>query len=279
MNPISMLVVLYNKQIDEAKTLTTLLNFDVSNVDLTIINNGPDVIRGEGDVYLKLKGKSGSIKLINHIDNKPLSKLYNEFIENNNSDVYVIFDDDSEITEEYMRALGNCKKYDLLIPRILSISDDKYYYPCENNNTVMVGKIVSELNVMSISSGLSISARVVKMMIKEFHHVFDERFALYGIDTSFFLRIRRLRRKNIPIDILCAGVLFHSLSRVENKSKYSAFRRIERLYDIALTAKHYPEYISFFAIIKQIIKLSIRFDFKFIILFLSCYISGKHPRC
>lgn len=87
---IAIVVVLYNKKIDESKTLQSLIEHNLSSVSIKIINNGPEIIEMDGDVWNQLNDRASEVLFENRIENAPLSKLYNQFISSINSDYYII---------------------------------------------------------------------------------------------------------------------------------------------------------------------------------------------
>ena len=100
---ISVLVVLYNKIISDSATLRTmLLCNDLCNVDLTVVNNGPKSIPQVQEFLSSNESLFLGIRYIEHLENKPLSKVYNDFIDcNSRSDYYVIIDDDSKLESAF----------------------------------------------------------------------------------------------------------------------------------------------------------------------------------
>lgn len=281
MKKIALLVVLYNKGIEESETIKTLINYDIKNIEVVLVNNGPSNIVFECELYSILKSKAHSVSTYNFLENKPLSEIYNNFIqEHNNVDEYVIFDDDSRPQQSYMKILlGNEVKYDILTPKILSTSDNKIYYPKVNGIIVEDTCYVDEKNIISISSGISISKKLIQELLNKYGTIFDQRFALYGVDTSFFIRINRMCKVGLNMQVYSGGIIEHSLSRVDNEVQQSKFRLKERMYDIAISARFYPEYISTFTYLKQIVKFLLLVKFDMIYILLAYYFIGRHPRC
>lgn len=279
MKKIALLVVLYNKTIEESATINELVNFNLENIAITVVNNGPIYIPFDGELFESIKSKSYTIKTFTFLGNKPLSEIYNNFIkENSDIDEYTFFDDDSRPQKNYMRILQQTNiKYDVLAPKILSVSDNKIYYPLEDKRIIANERFLDAKTTISISSGLSVSKRTVELISKENGNVFDQRFALYGIDTSFFIRLNRLCKQGENINIYSAGTIQHSLSRVE--TKLTKFRLKERMYDIAISARYYPEYVSRYFLFKKLIKFLLLAKFNMIILLLVSYCRGTHPRC
>ncbi|WP_130016024.1 glycosyltransferase family 2 protein [Serratia liquefaciens] len=272
----AILVVLYNKEMKDSETLNSLSKYSFPTGDIRVLNNGPYKINQDNDLFDKLKLKYNNIEVITHLDNRPLSKIYNEFIGDASYDYYVILDDDSELTSDFMSSIGNAN-VDIILPQILSKTDGSIYYPVKNGLVVNECKSLDLAGVVSITSGVIIKRDLIKKVRARFSNVFDERFALYGIDTSFFLRLQRLRDKGVMLSAKCESILYHSLSRTEGKMP--KFRRIERLYDIAVTARHYPEYVTFYHLVKKIILSLANLDFQGAAILIKYYTIGKHPRC
>lgn len=74
---IAILVVLYNKEIDESKTLTTLLNnFNhEERITLYIVNNGPRKINLSNLLSSRFESKFRQVIFKEYTENKPLSKM------------------------------------------------------------------------------------------------------------------------------------------------------------------------------------------------------------
>lgn len=275
-NLIAVLIVLYDTEIFNSVSISSILSCDsLDKVSLTIVNNGPRKIKGLNDfidTYIEI---FRHISIIESIDNRPLSKLYNEFLNDNaGNDSFVILDGDSCFEHDYFSRIIN-KSFDLYVPRILSVEDGKYYYPTLYKNVVSSEGVLPSQGLMSISSGLVIHSTVVSLMRKKYRKVFDESFALYGVDTSFFLRLRDLK---VELNIFCGSVIMHSLSRVK-KEEVSAFRFRERLYDAAIIARRYPNIDRVIYFLKRLLKSIILFRITDVYSLIYCFIKGKHPRC
>lgn len=273
----SVLVIIYGKKLRESKTLTSLLSSDCYDFDLSIVNNGPEEIFLDDGFLFKLKENIRNVSLVNILENAPLSKIYNNFIcENKNSNYYVLFDDDSEFESDFLRKISLSNAL-LVLPRIYSIDDFKYYYPIEADAVIVDEREIIVNDLMSISSGLAIKKELITYFYNHYNgKVFDERFALYGIDTSFFLRLRVISKSEI-ISIESLSTLRHSLSRVA--AEKSERRNIERLYDTAITARHYPFFIKKSHFIKIILYYLFKLKFKYALILIYFFLKGKHPRC
>ncbi|QWT39996.1 hypothetical protein [Dickeya dadantii] len=277
---ISILVVLFNKKLNESQTLSSLLQCQSSSdVSLKILNNGPQEIKAEGEVFQVLTSSFKDVMLESRLENAPLSKLYNEFIDSNlDSDYFIILDDDSHLDEDFIFNVYKTDA-DVIIPRVLSVDDGDFYYPTQNGVVVEHDGWVDLSSLMSISSGLTFSKKLVSTMLSYYPDVFDEHFSLYGIDTSFFLRLRKIVKSDSPILLAkCVSIICHSLSRIQ-KENVSKFRVVERLYDFAITARHYPEYVSRLWLFKRIVKYSMLMQFEYAWILFRYYVKGRHPKC
>ena len=63
------------------------------------------------------------------MQNKPLSWIYNDFIQQYDADYYVLFDDDTEINIEYQNILFTAQDIDIELPKIISMSDNVHITP------------------------------------------------------------------------------------------------------------------------------------------------------
>lgn len=239
---VAILVVIYDKQLDGSNTLKSLLNVRSGNLFLTIVNNGPNILSPDSEIHFKLNEKFKVVEVIEHTNNKPLRILYNDFIASmDDADYYILMDDDSILTDEYISMISSLGKndFDVLVPRIKSIKDDCIYYPVEHGSVIVEDRILDSMKVFSIGSGMIISKCCVEKILTFFSNVFDERYAFYGVDMSIFRRIRIISRKIKGNDFLIVSksMVLHSLSRVD--SPLTFFRASERLIDAALTFRNY----------------------------------------
>lgn len=276
MNNIAIVVVLYGKELIDSKTIMSMVDFEINFYSLTIYNNGPVTLSDDDSIFNKLKDKFKSIRVINDLNNSPLSKIYNKFLTEVESFSYIIMDDDTELNTSYIEMLGRNAlnpKYDIIIPKILS-KDGQQYYPISNGIPVSSEGVVSDLpNILSISSGIVINETAFSKLSLTNKCIFDERYALYGIDTSFFKNIT----KNKKVSIAVESYLLHSLSRAEFSD--SPFRRKERLLDLAISTRCYPSPFNFYYFIKTFLKLNIAGDFNLALLLVRVFLKGKHPKC
>ncbi|WP_343316397.1 glycosyl transferase [Acinetobacter soli] len=275
MKTIAMVVILYGKRFEESKTLQSLMRFSYQLDQLLIVNNGPESLDSHDSFFITLSKKHKHVKFENQIQNKPLSWIYNDFINSIDTDYYVLFDDDTEINIDYESYLFQMDNTDLELPKIISITDKKQYYPKLNEQIIFENSIIeSDSELFSIGSGLIISNKIKNSFKKYNLELFDSRFALYGVDFSFFRRLNKLGRESFLIS--SQTFLNHSLSGAEGM--VAKWRVKERLYDEILTIKYYRAF-SFLRLLKAIFKYSLELNIYYILEILNIYFRGKHPRC
>ncbi|HHO0201192.1 TPA: hypothetical protein ACRR39_002980 [Klebsiella quasipneumoniae] len=273
------LVVIYNKQIEDSTTIKSLLLSDYSG-DLYIFNNGPDAINVSSSCLDLLQGKCSVINIAEDVNNRPLSTIYNDFLNTGDYDFYYLFDDDTMIPPNFF-ATGQHIEYDLSLPIIVSARTGDTVYPIINNKVFAEDDFPFNESdeVISIGSGLMIN----KSLILKFENIgikpFDERFALYGVDYSLFRRLPFLKRAGYAVRMGVSGMLHHSLSSEENN--ISAFRKRERLIDLILTKLHYSRRkwpLQLVSILKTLAEQAINNDFQNFKMLLGVCLRQEHPR-
>ncbi len=280
----SFLIVLYNKKLSKSETINSFLKSKVNfeNCRLLIWNNGPCEVE-EDDLYgNKLRYNGFEVVFRQTINNISLASIYNEFCAESEADKYIILDDDSSLNESYLLEATEAKKDILTLPLISS--DNKLVSPLLN------GVIYTETNVMSnitnieaIGSGMIIGINIISRLTSSYGKPFDERFFLYGVDTTFCYRFSQIfSYKQVKV----INGFVHSLSRLNNESdEMIKFRNKERAYDKGLTLRYYyPLSKSLTVFIKTILISLINFSFRRNIgkfdlnCFIKAYLIGKHYR-
>lgn len=273
----AMIVVVYNKKLEDSITLNTLINYDFQDTRLVIHNNGPENVTLDGDIKKEIISRFREVQLVNCLSNCPLSVLYNNFINDNyHSKKFIILDDDSTITDEFVNAIL-LNEVDLELPRIVSRSDGVIYYPIENKKVVTNNCDLDPRTSFSIGSGLVINHSLVSKFKKNNINLFDENFALYGVDVSLFRRCYQLIDKGEDFKIKTSSFIRHSLSRTEGKE--SPFRVKERLIDVAIATRRYPSFRSHISLLRKIFNHLMHLQLKNVYLIVNTYYTGIHPRC
>lgn len=276
-NKIALVVIVYGKALEDALTIQSLLGFERKLDYLLIVNNGPTVIDENSAVLSALVQKHHHVVLENQVQNKPLSWIYNDFIQQYDADYYVLFDDDTEINIEYQNMLFTVQGIDIELPKIISMSDNVQYYPLVDGAIEQKDGIISNAKeIFSIGSGLVISKGVKLYFIENKMELFDSHFALYGVDFSFFRKINCIEQKSKVFNISSRSYINHSLSRAEKET--SEWREKERLYDLVLTLKYYYSYAEL-RILKLFFKKILGGKMNDALLVLRTAFNGAHPRC
>lgn len=273
---IVILVVIYDKQIDKSTTIDALIKNGVKNAHLVIHNNGPSAISLSANLVSELFALGVTISLVNCLENKPLSNLYNDFIDEFlNYERFVLLDDDSLLTQSYIKSFYS-DSYDIELPRIVSIADKKTYYPISNGKIINSNTNLNAFDTFSIGSGLILTRNFIDKYLKRNLNVFDENYAFYGVDISLFRRMWRLQKQGESFEIKTSSTIYHSLSRTEGPE--SLFRRKERLIDYAVSTRRYPSLRGYASLIKKGMKQLATFNIDEFFLMVSCFLSGMHPR-
>ncbi len=273
---LSFLVVIFDKEIENSLTINSIINsnYNFRGCNLLVWNNGPNRLYDKN--ISKLENKGINVDIIENIENVALSYVYNSFIKKYNTDSYVLLDDDSNLNDDFFFSLNISTKNNILFPLISS--NGIVYGPKINKRIVNVDcKLKENDKIMAIGSGITIGSSVCDELIRTYGDVFDERFFLYGVDTTFCYRIN----KSINCDnIKIIKGFEHSLSRLN--SKQSTFRLKERAYDEALRTKYYsnwPNIVVLKVLIYHLYRI-IRFKNKIISIkeFITAFLNGKHYR-
>lgn len=120
----------------------------------------------------------------------------------------------------------------------LIFKDNEIVNPCNHATPVSGLRLIEKEDyITTIGSGLVLGKNVIKRILQRHSTVFDERFYLYGVDTTFCYRLNDL---NLFESILIISGFEHSLSRLEiEDSETLRFRQIERSKDLALRVRYY----------------------------------------
>lgn len=232
------LVVLYGLRPRDSATLRSVLAQPVASLPadsgLLVWNNGPEALdEAERQILLAAPGWTQVI-IVEDLGNPPLSRVYNQALQRG-AERLVILDQDTVVDGRYLQALS--RQAELLVPLVLGAGAIRY--PHQHKAVVIEEGPLDPQATVTISSGLCLSRDLAERLAARHGDVFDERFALYGVDVSFFLRVQALAREE-PVQLLCAGMLDHSLSELESETPAQRrFRDIEKFYVALLLRLHY----------------------------------------
>lgn len=276
----SLLIVLYNKDIRQSKTITSIIQSKVhfSGYKLVIWNNGPRRLVSKDVKCLEEKGFD--VEIVETVSNISLAVLYNKFISMTKAERYVILDDDSTLNDLYLEAVKDSNKDALTIPIVTSGGKPRSPIVDGKCNQMEVNP---DSQVAAIGSGIIIGRKLIDSIHIEYNTVFDERFYLYGVDSTFFIRVCSLLNRPL-IDII--NGFEHSLSRLEDEGEeLKQFRRRERACDCALTLRYYSrsKFISYLKLLKMLFVLTLKEVRREktninLVTYVKCALSGKHYR-
>lgn len=278
---IAILILLYNKEISESNTITSLLDSNVQyqNARIVIWNNGPKPMAISDSILLENLGYDVVIK--ETLNNESLAVIYNKFLAENIAEKYILLDDDSTLNASYILASSEICRGELGMPVINS--QGEVQSPKINGLPYSKEAEISlKSKVAAVGSGLIIGSEVIAKLKEKYNLIFDERFYLYGVDITFCLRVFDCE---LTDRIRVISGFNHSLSRLEKESpKMSKFRRLERSYDLGLRQRYYyPLSRSLFVILKVSFRtLKMRFfrqEYRVYLLPLfKAFVLGKHYR-
>lgn len=247
---VSILVLVYGKEINESKTLSSLskLDFEHTNAQLVIWNNGPSHFNGldfsgDLDIFNRM--------VVETIDNISIAKIYNSFINEFSAKKYIILDDDSELNSDYIYGCLRVDDYEIGLPLLTHNGD--VVQPTINGTPVDLDTpIGKDTFPITVGSGIVLGSGAIASLNNKFGQVFDERFKLYGVDTSFCFRVNSLK-KILSIKLLPG--FEHSFSRLSNE-KINKFKRHDRGNSLGLLVRYYSDnYGGKFAFFIMMIKL------------------------
>lgn len=267
-NELAILVVFYGCELDESTTLHSLANLSslLSNVRIVVWNNGPVYLSEHAISNYK---KKIDFELVQTVENISLAKIYNDFMKMIEVENYIIFDHDTNVNVAYITAAKSFHGF-VAVPRIYS--NGRLHSPRICHKPFFLGK-----EITAIGSGLVISKKSIMLLVNKYGCVFDERFILYGVDTTLFYRLDKII--DLEQELVVLPELIHSLSSNVIESKVvNEFRLKEKSYDFGLRARFYPSsdkfFLLFILMLKSIIKRSpVKVSYIF-----EAMLKGKHYR-
>lgn len=275
------LVVLYNKKILECRTILSLLkNKALKNSKIVVWNNGPTGINII-DAQEKIESYGYEFSFFETIHNASLAYIYNQVITLFKSIRYILLDHDSLLSNEYVDDINLVLPNRIGMPEIFF--NGELVNPCINMLPCQSLKDrLPNVPIMTIGSGLVLGRNIVEQLIDIYGKVFDERFYLYGVDTTFCLRVFNA---GITSSIMLIHGFEHSLSRLEiENGPIKKFRRIERSCDLALRIRYYVPIKKWYKEVPRIYlsslkKLIFHSEQQYnLTVFSKVFIRGKHVR-
>lgn len=269
---IAFIVVVYNKQLEFSETINSLLRLGKEKkFSCCIVNNGPCKV----DFMDKKLYPNILFNFNEYLNNLPLSYVYNRFIQDYSGyDRFVILDDDSVLTESFVDRVFAEDSYDIELPKIYN-KDGKLFYPLKKWSVIESFEDNFDLKdvVFSIGSGLVINKSIIKIFKKNSMKVFNESFAFYGVDFSFFWELQRL---DCNFKITSKSKIIHDMSL---HGVISDFKLQELYVNFALQIRYYPSVVNFKNFIYSFLNSLKNRKFDIIKEMMRALITGKHKRC
>lgn len=232
----TILIVLYNKKISESTTYQSLIKYpgNLNNIDLLIWNNGPDELNKNLDESDTKKFRSVTIK--EDLSNAGLAKIYNFAFTFKENDFFVFLDDDSNLSPTYIKSILHVDKDTCAVP--ILTHNGQVQSPTLKKKKVESTELPEDRSrFRAVGSGVVVGANVANKLKATYGSVFDEHFLLYGVDTTFFIRLERAK---LLSHLKVIPGFEHSYSRLStDPDAISDFRKKERAYDEGLRARYY----------------------------------------
>ena len=270
MTNLTILICLYNKDLQTSETIQSLLRAKDKLKDYTKIfiwDNSNEALSKESLAFLKDNFNNFIYK--HTPENVVLSKLYNNVVENLDDDSYLMLcDDDSNIPAHFFDVLKEQIKsfpnVDLFLPQIYS--DSKLVSPAKDYlirtgfiKNLKPGLINSEYTT-AINSGMVISDRFFKDGFR-----YDERLKFYGTDNYFMNIYARDHKELVVLDVKFTHSLsFNSSNDVKNKLRI--FKEVKRSNTIIYSNQFFKRQVVLFNNLVVSVKLCLRYktiDFLF----------------
>lgn len=246
---IFVVIVVYNKSIDNSTTIINLKKLSLTNLSILILDNSIE------DYQNKEKCEANNIHYISMDGNKGLSKAYNaalHYIEQvaQGEDIIVWLDDDTEITHHYFESLIksiNCnEEADVFAPFIIG-QDDRIYSP--NSARFLKNKLPKSLKDTKFKKFNAINSCLsVKFKVYEKYR-YNEKLFLDSVDQNFFDDLRKL---DVKFEILKTKISQNFSQREENIEASVMIKRLEiRVKDLMVYSRKCILY-TFLGVIKSI---------------------------
>ncbi|MBN2922486.1 MAG: glycosyltransferase [Lactobacillus sp.] len=220
-------IVIYNKKVEDSITCKNILNNSDNSLGMLVVDNSTS------DFGNKAYCSKKNIDYISMDGNKGLSKAYNAAVDVcKEKDAIILFDDDTEVTEEYFEKLDDAltiyHDVDIFAPIIYG-QDGVIYSPNEynfmrSNFIKSPNQEVSQKKFNAIASCLAIRMRVFD------NYRFNEKLFVDQVDQNFFYDQRKKNAKFQKIDV---KILQNFYQRGKNLTPEAGWRRLKlRIIDI-----------------------------------------------
>ncbi|MFE8115169.1 glycosyl transferase [Brenneria goodwinii] len=219
---INAIIILYNSKIEDSQTINSILRSDISEFDLKLLiwNNGKSLLDNQDIAnHIDSCTRKGITSVIYQDPrNISLSKIYNYFISNIDYDFISIFDQDTNINDDFFKNIIRNKDFDLICPEIYlsnrgNIKSSPVYNKSKVNTDFVQCGDFNANSIFTCASGLSFSSRLIHRIHQKYGVIFNENYAFYWVDHDLFERLK-------IFDFIkgkCIGQIYHDMSGVGNE--------------------------------------------------------------
>jgi len=231
---IKILVVLYNKKVEESETISSLINFKKkinSNTSIIIWNNSTNVLSYEAKDYLNKNLHPVSVVILGDDGrNTPLTYIYTSVYTNSNkSDILVLFDHDTNIPANYFNELSESvaenKDINLFLPIIYysnKIVSPSYTFGVKGVSWKKPHYgVIKSAHVTAINSGMAIRCNYL-----------ISRFTGYNMSLKFYETDNDFMAKYVkqnPSLYVLKSTISHTLNFYEDSSVESKLQRYKSM--------------------------------------------------
>lgn len=273
MDEINILVVIFNKLLNESETMLSLQNCNGINngdIHLHIWNNSPQSLHDDEIDWVKVNFNNCKVSIYGDGINHYLSHIYNKIISLVSMDsLLVLLDHDSMVPVNFLEGIHEAVYDDknaninLFLPVIMSHEDvvspayEKFFqhsFNCSHRGAVDTS------HLMAINSGMCIRTSYLKTQFPGY----NEKLKFYATDNDFMLKYR----SNNTHAYVLSVIIKHSLNFIEDdvSSKVRRFKAMkEGAIIIAKDKGQLSVVIEYIRFSFLVLKYSIKYrTFKFI---------------
>lgn len=220
---LTILVCLYNKDIQTSNTIKSLLKANILTNSTSIIIWDNSTLRLEQDSIDYLRNHFLKFIYKHTPENVVLSKIYNSVIDtlDGQNSYLMLCDDDSDIPECFFEILENQihlnPSINLFLPQIFSesilVSPAKdYLITTKLIKDLQPGTLLSR-SITAINSGMVISNRFFKDGFR-----YNEDLRFYGTDNYFMIQYAKANEKLVVLDVsFIHSLSFNATGDIKNK--------------------------------------------------------------
>src|SRR5690606_38106451 len=155
--------------------------------------------------------------------------------------------------------------------------NNKLFYPLKNWYPIKENEYCLNYRedcIFSIGSGLIITKNLVNHFKIKNINLFNEAFALYGVDFSLFWELKKYNFGNLKITSV--SKIIHDMSL---HGDISDFKRNELYMNFALQMRYYLNIVNFKNFIYSLLQLIKKNKLKEVLMMIKVYMLAKHPIC